>query len=367
MVEMFVQTKRIDEVFPLLPRLSGDTPARFDLRLNVNLMQGAEILKEQERHVEASLLFALTMTTEEIVSFYSGRAASISTEINRLKSFIESKGRRIPPRRLTALKEMQNQLAMKVTSAQSHLKLAKDTPSFTTILRWRKADNFQACKREWESFWAFYWLYQDFPEHEMVENFLYAAFASANTVKFREKSIELGEAYLQNDKLDKYRADVTFIMSNAYRQEAQNQLKIVQNLQSSLTSVDKQKALDAKQKASEYYSRFFELCDDFLARKPGDKYARDFIGMMGSEFFKRQQFEELLIKFAGFENGSLVPGAGYINLNGLNPAAMATANYMSGLALLATGNFDLAKPLLGAVVGISMEGLPLDQDALADN
>jgi hypothetical protein len=109
------------------------------------------------------------------------------------------------------------------------------------------------------------------------------------------------------------------------------------------------------------------LCDDFLARKPGDKYARDFIGMMGSEFFKRQQFEELLIKFAGFENGSLVPGAGYINLNGLNPAAMATANYMSGLALLATGNFDLAKPLLGAVVGISMEGLPLDQDALADN
>jgi hypothetical protein len=367
MVEMFVQTKRIDEVFPLLPRLSGDTPARFDLRLNVNLMQGAEILKEQERHVEASLLFALTMTTEEIVSFYSGRAASISTEINRLKSFIESKGRRIPPRRLTALKEMQNQLAMKVTSAQSHLKLAKDTPSFTTILRWRKADNFQACKREWESFWAFYWLYQDFPEHEMVENFLYAAFASANTVKFREKSIELGEAYLQNDKLDKYRADVTFIMSNAYRQEAQNQLKIVQKLQSSLTSVDKQKALDAKQKASEYYSRFFELCDDFLARKPGDKYARDFIGMMGSEFFKRQQFEELLIKFAGFENGSLAPGAGYINLNGLNPAAMATANYMSGLALLATGNFDLAKPLLGAVVGISMEGLPLDQDALADN
>ena len=52
MVEMFVQTKRVDDVFPLLPRLSGDTPARFDLRLNVNLMQGAENLKEQGRHVE---------------------------------------------------------------------------------------------------------------------------------------------------------------------------------------------------------------------------------------------------------------------------------------------------------------------------
>ena len=78
MVEMFVQEKRVDEIFPLLPRLSGDTPARFDLRLNVNLMQGAEILKEQDRQVEASLLFALTMTTEEIVTFYTAREEQLT-------------------------------------------------------------------------------------------------------------------------------------------------------------------------------------------------------------------------------------------------------------------------------------------------
>ena len=84
----------------------------------------------------------------------------------------------MPRRRLDVLNEKINQLAMQLTSAKSHLKLAKTTPSFTTTLRWRKADNFQATKRDWESFWAFYWLYNDFPEHEMVENFLYAAFAS---------------------------------------------------------------------------------------------------------------------------------------------------------------------------------------------
>ena len=44
LVEMYVVNKRVDDVFPLLPRLSGDTPARYDLRLNVNLMQGAEQL-----------------------------------------------------------------------------------------------------------------------------------------------------------------------------------------------------------------------------------------------------------------------------------------------------------------------------------
>ena len=71
LTEMFVQTKRIDEVFPYLPRLSGDTPARYDLRLNVNLMQGAELLKGKERHVDASLFYSLTMTTEEIVAYYT--------------------------------------------------------------------------------------------------------------------------------------------------------------------------------------------------------------------------------------------------------------------------------------------------------
>ena len=357
MVEMFVQTKRIDEVFPLLPRLSGDTPARFDLRLNVNLMQGAGQLTDAERHVEASLLYALTMTTEEIVSYYTAREARLSNEIERLDSFLVAQGARIPPRRKTALKNMQNELAMKATSARSHLKLAKQTPSFTTVLRWKKADNFQVTKREWESFWGFYWLYTDFPEHEMVENFLYAAFASANTVKFREKSIELGEEYLANTELLKFRPDVTFIMANAYRKEAQNQLDVVEELQTSLATVDKERAAQAKQTAEEYYERFFQLCDDFVNLMPDHKYAREFIAMMGAEFFKRRQFDGLLKKFAGFENGTMNPSAGFINKPELKGTkAMGIASYMSGLALLATGNFNEAKPLLGAVVGVSIEG-----------
>ena len=367
MVEMFVKEKRIDEVFPLLPRLSADTPARFDLRLNVNLMQGAEVLKEKDRQVEASLLFALTMTTEEIVTFYTAREKEITYEIDQIQSFIDSQGRRLPPKRVTSLKNRINELAMKATSARSHLKLAKDTPSFTTVLRWRKADNFQACKREWESFWAFYWLYKDFPDHEMVENFIYAAFASANTVKFREKSIELGEEYLANKELLKFRADVTFIMANAYRKEVVSQMKVVEELQASLATVDKEKAAAANAKADEYQARFFELCEDFLEVMPEHKYSREFIGMMGAEFFKRQEFDKLLNKFAGFENGTFNPSLGYANKKELQgTVAMGRINYMSGLALLASGNYDAAKPFLGAVVGVSIKGLPLDEAAIEE-
>ena len=71
---------------------------------------------------------------------------------------------------------------------------------------------------------------------------------------------------------------------------------------------------------------------------PDHKYAREFIAMMGAEFFKRRRFDGLLKKFAGFENGTMNPSAGFINKVELKGTAMGIASYMSGLALLATGN-----------------------------
>lgn len=368
LTEMYVQNKRIDEVFPLLPRLSGDTPARYDLRLNVNLMQGAELLTKAERHVDASLLYSLTMTTEEIITYYSSREERLQTELSRLEQFLAIQGSRLPQRRLEVLKEKVNGLAMQLTNSKGQLNLAKNTPSFTTTLRWRKADNFQTTSRDWESFWGFYWLYKDFPDHESVENFLYAAFASANKVSFRERSIELGEEYLANKNWVKFRPDVTFIMTNAYREEAVNLQRIASTYQTALTTVERKKGDDAKQRSSEYYDRFFDLCDDFLEVMPEHKYARDFVGMMGSVYFKRKKFDDLLRKFAGYENGVMNPSEGYVNREAFRKSpAMSTAHYMSGLALLATGKFDEAKPLLGAVVGVSVKGLPLTDGSLAQN
>ncbi len=367
LTEMFVQTKRIDEVFPLLPRLSGDTPARYDLRLNVNLMQGAAQLKDKERHVEASLFYALTMTTEEIVAFYTERQKQLQAELSQYEQIIALQGGTMPKRRLEILKEKSNSIAMKLTTAKGQLKLAQDTPPFTTVLRWRKADNFQLTKRDWESFWGFYWLYKDFPKHESVENFIYAAFASANTVKYREKSIELGEEYLAQKDWKTFRADVTFIMANAYRQEAETLQNVAISLQSAMGTAEKDRAEKARVKSLEYYERFFALCDDFIEVMPDHKYAKDFVGMMGSVFFKQRKFDGLLEKFAGFENGAMNRKKGYVNrVEFNNSPAMPTAHYMSGLALLASGKFEDAKPLLGAVVGVNVEGLPVGGSAYQD-
>ena len=54
--------------------------------------------------MEASLLFALTMTTEEIVTFYTAREKQLSYEMAQIQNFIDAQGRRLPPKRVSALK-----------------------------------------------------------------------------------------------------------------------------------------------------------------------------------------------------------------------------------------------------------------------
>ena len=367
LVEMFVVNKRIDDVFPLLPRLAGDTPARYDIRLNVNLMTGAEQLKTAGRHLEASLFFALTMTTEEIKNYYEERLKQLKTELTTLENFMSLRGKALPRRRAEILKERINELAMKVTNAQGRLDQIAKIPSFTTTLRWRKAENYKETKRDWEAFWAFYWLYKDFPNHNNVENFLYAAFASANGVKHREKSIELGEEYLANTDWKSFRADVTFIMANAYQSEAKTQDALAKSLDGAISTKDRNAGSVAKTKAEEYYNRFFELCDRFLEVMPEHEYSRDFINMMGSVYFGRKRFDDLLVKFAGVENGVMDRSKGYVNNEKFNKSpAMAPAHYFSGLALLATGKFNEAKPLLGALVGVNVTGLPVKDLSVID-
>ena len=53
------------------------------------------------------------------------------------------------------------------------------------------------------------------------------------------------------------------------------------------------------------------------------------------------------------------PAKGFVNRKEFRKSpGMATAHY-GGLAMLATGKFDEAKPMLSAVVGVNVEGYRL--------
>ncbi len=348
---------RIENVFPLLPYLSGDTPARYDLRLNVNLFQGSMMLKDEERHVEASLLLALTMTTEEIEEYYTERIKRLSAQQVQGEAFLKANEGALPQARKEIYRERLNNLAVKLNVAKGHLKSVKGMKSYTTTLRWRKAESFQSVERNWEAFWAFYWLYHDFPKNEMAENFLYAAFASANKVKHRPKVIDLGMLYVNNKSWNKFRSDVTYILANAYREEAIKFNKLAND-----PNTHRTRRAEYESNREQSYGKFFSLCDTFMTDLPDHEYTKNIVNMMGSTYLNREKREELLWKFAGIRDGQVDSSAGYLNVDHYKSCpALGVCSYYVGIAQLEAGDFEGAKPYFEAIVGVSMQDLPLDQ------
>ena len=102
-------------------------------------------------------------------------------------------------------------------------------------------------------------------------------------------------------------------MANAYRQEAENLKQVAVSLQNEMGTVERDRAEKASIKSEEYYDRFFSICNQFIEVMPEHKYAKEFVGMMGAVYFKGKKFDQLLEKFAGFENGQMSKAKGYVN------------------------------------------------------
>tara|TARA_B100000959_G_scaffold133372_1_gene139868 strand:+ start:5832 stop:7733 length:1902 start_codon:yes stop_codon:yes gene_type:complete len=350
---------KIEKVFPLLPYLSGDTPARYDLRLNVNLFKGSKMLKDDKRHVEASLLLALTMTTEEIEVYYTERSKRLAAQQMQAEAFLKANLNALPKRRREVYQERLNDMAVKLNVAKGHLASVKAMDSYTTTLRWRKAENFQDVKRNWEAFWASYWLYKDYPKHELAENFIYAAFVSANKVKHRSKLIELGMEYIDNKSWQKFRSDITYILANAYREEAIKFEKLANDPKQHRTH-----RAQYKTQTEQSYGKFLSLCDTFMTDLPNHEYTKNIVNMMGSTFLNRKKTDELLWRFAGIRDGKKDLDAGYLNVEHFRDSpALGACSFYVGLSQLVTGEFEEAKPYFEAIVGVSVRGLSLEQVA----
>ena len=212
-----------------------------------------------------------------------------------MEAYLKANDRILTKRRKATYQDMLNQIAVKLNVAQGHIDSVKAQDSYTTTLRWRKAENFKDVDRNWEAFWAFYWLFKDEPSHEKVENFIFAAFTSANKVKASTKVIELGTDYIVNKKWTKYRSDITSILARSYLDEAkrlEDESKSDPNM-----STTKKKALQADSEA--FYGKFFSLCDNFMKITPDHVYSKNIIHMMGKTYLDREQYDDLLLKFAG--------------------------------------------------------------------
>ena len=102
--------------------------------------------------------------------------------------------------------------------AEAHLNALQSVPEYAADLSWRIARVYQRTDRPWEALWAFYHLYQDYPEHPQCEDFCYISFNQARATREQSLIEQIGTEYLGQEGFRAYRIQVTLGLADAYLQ-----------------------------------------------------------------------------------------------------------------------------------------------------
>ena len=256
LMEALIKLGRIDEAMELIPNISGNNPARYDVGFNVSLMEAADKLVEQEKYNEASLLYTLTLTLEQIKAFHRSKIKNLQRRLDNMSRLSLNTGEE------QQTLPIHRELKSEIKNSKSKLQALEGVDGYEAELNVRKSRVYVLTGREWEGFWAYMRLINEFPEHELNELFTYSAFAQATQIKMSRYVQQLGERYLSNPDYKKHEKEVRFQLATYYHER-------------------------------ENISRFLELANDFIERYPRHRYASPLVNMKGTTLMKQNRAKDL--------------------------------------------------------------------------
>lgn len=278
-----LEAEGLDSLMRLVAEINRDRKFRYDLGINLRLLNTGDRFEEEEKYLEASLLFSMVLPVEQLLYVVEDRLIAIEEQLFR-GQFIASKA--------DALVQQLNALRVQ------RLELV-DAPKYTANLRWRQARVLRLMGRTYEAFFAFVRLIQEYPQHKHIEQFRYAAFLQGIECGYKDEAIALGEAYLSEPAFLDFEKAIATQLSFLY-QEKQDVEKVA------------------------------ELADEFLHRFPFDPVAAQMAHSLGQTLFKQGDTERILDTFPfwveEFPDGAFVE----------------SVDYWSGMAYLFNGDFERA-------------------------
>ena len=256
LMEAYIAQGKFPETMQLLPYLVGDSPARYSLQLNVALLSAGDKLSKLQRFNEAMLMYRMVLTVGEIVEWQENYLADLKKQLDLLKV-------------TTQEGEQYSELETQVLNTEAQLDALKKIKDYTPELKVRIARTYLLTGRDWESFFAYKELVQDYPDHPAAQDFLYAAFSAATELKLTDEVIAMGESYVGKKGWKKYSDDIVVKLCQFYLEKHQ-------------------------------YGEFFDLAKGFLAENPESEYASQIIFLMGSTYVKLERFGDLVEQFRAY-------------------------------------------------------------------
>lgn len=254
-MQAYIETNQLNDALKLLPDVTGDNPSRYNIAFNISLLEAGDKLVKEERFIQASLLFTMTLSVGQISNYFENRIASLERRISALEYSVSEDA-----------EALRTELRTDVQNLRNQLEVARSVTDYTPELRTRIARTFVQSGRDWEGFWAYMQLINEFPNHALIELFTYSAFAQAKKTDMENYVREIGERYMRNPAFTEYKNEVAVQLAQYYAQR--NELE-----------------------------RVMEISQAFIAENPTHPYTAQFAYFMGDAFLKMAKPEEMLTTF----------------------------------------------------------------------
>ncbi|MEC8332857.1 MAG: tetratricopeptide repeat protein [Verrucomicrobiota bacterium] len=275
----------------LVNQIQKDNYFRYNLSINLRLINAGAYFEEKERYLEAGLLYSIVLPDSVLLNAVETKLIKLEEQIFR-RQFIASKEKEL-------LIERNHLRARRAEIANS--------PEYTANLRWRQARVLQLMGRSHEAYFGFLRLISEYPKHDHIEQFRYTAFLQALECGYLSEAVTQGEAYLKTPYFFLYEKPIAVRLAKIYeRKENVKSLSI--------------------------------LADNFLHRFPYEPIASQISHSFGNVLFRKGQTELILEIFPDW--AQMYPDGSFID----------SVHYWSGMAYLLNGEFTSALESFDALI-----------------
>lgn len=183
-----VRLERFDQLIQFLPVLQRSA-ARFDVELNVALIEGGEANYDKGKFENALFLYRLVYVKDELRQAVN----NLIVQTQRDLDVLTAQGGLTAPE-LVAQRQRATRL---VKSYQEQLQQINEFPDYDQDLTMRMARTYSSLNRHREALLLFRSVYEDFPNHPLAQMALYAAFTTAVTMPHPVRAMAEGYEYLK--------------------------------------------------------------------------------------------------------------------------------------------------------------------------
>jgi len=268
LLDGFLNAGKLASLKRILPLIRQDALYRYDLGINLRLIRAGDTFESEDRFFEASLVYSMVLPLRDILERIENRLIAVEEQLFQGRFFG------------TQEEDLREERAA-LRARRRELVEAND---YTAGLKWRQARVLRRMGRRFESFFAFDRLVDQYPAHERIEQFHYAAFAQALACDYAGEAIELGEAYLDNSAYVAYEKPIAGRLARVYR--AQGRIEPLAS-----------------------------LADRFVHRFPDDPVAAQVTHALGRGWFEKGRVARVLETFprwkSDYPDGAFVPSALY--------------------------------------------------------